>query len=139
MNNSNKYEITKEEAIKLNMEISNLPTIKEILESIYEPLFSNNSHGFRPNRSCQTALFQIKRTCIGSSWAIEGDIQGFFDTIDHDILISILKQKIGDGRIIELIRRFLKAGYINEGITYNTLTGTPQGGIITPPTILQKI
>jgi len=106
--------------------------IREILEAIYEPLFSKNSHGFRPNRSCHTALFQIKRTGTGAAWAIEGDIQSFFDTIDHDILLSILKRKIDDGRFLELIRRFLKAGYVKDGITYNTISGTPQGGIVSP-------
>lgn len=106
--------------------------IRQILEAIYEPLFSNNSHGFRPNRSCQTALFQIKKKCIGCSWAVEGDIQGFFDNIDHDTLLTLMKRKIDDGRFIELIRRFLKAGYMEEGKKRNTITGTPQGGIISP-------
>lgn len=106
--------------------------LKVILEAIYEPVFSNNSHGFRPNRSCHTALHQIKNQGIGTNWIIEGDIKNYFDTIDHDILLDILKEKIEDGRLIELIKKFLKAGYISEGITYNTITGTPQGGIVSP-------
>lgn len=106
--------------------------IREILEAIYEPLFSENSHGFRPNRSCHTALMQIKRTCTGSSWVIEGDIQSYFDTIDHEIMIKILNRKIDDGRFLELIMRFLKAGYMENGIAYNTITGAPQGGIVSP-------
>lgn len=106
--------------------------IREILEAIYEPAFSGNSHGFRPNRSCQTALFQIKRHCTGTSWAIEGDIKGFFDNINHEIMINTLKQKIDDGRFIELIKRFLTAGYIENDIKYDSITGTPQGGIVSP-------
>jgi len=106
--------------------------LKEILEAIYEPLFSNNSHGFRPNRSCQTALHQIKRRFSGASWIIEGDIKGFFDNINHKILIDILKEKIEDGRVIELIKKFLKAGYMQDGIKYESITGAPQGGIISP-------
>ncbi|HWR25666.1 MAG TPA: group II intron reverse transcriptase/maturase [Methanosarcina sp.] len=106
--------------------------IREILEAIYEPIFLDNSHGFRPDRSCQTALYQIKRNGTGTSWIIEGDIKSFFDTINHEILLSILKQKIDDNRFIELIRRLLKSGYVSDGITYNTITGTPQGGIVSP-------
>jgi len=82
--------------------------IRQLLEAIYEPLFSKNSHGFRPNKSCQTALHQIKSTAKGASWVVEGDIKGCFDNIDHDILLSLLARKIKDGRFIELVRRFLK-------------------------------
>lgn len=78
--------------------------LKEILEAIYEPLFSNFSHGFRPGKSCHTALKQIKDICSGSIWCIEGDIKGFFDNLDHDVLLAILKQKIDDGRIEAPIR-----------------------------------
>jgi group II intron reverse transcriptase/maturase len=106
--------------------------LRQILESIYEPWFSDYSHGFRTGKSCHTALKQIKDICSGSIWCIEGDIKGFFDNIDHKILISILKEKIKDNRIIELIRRFLKAGYIENGIKRNTITGSPQGSIISP-------
>ena len=106
--------------------------LRQILEAIYEPLFNKNSHGFRPGKSCHTALYQIKRKCNGRAWIIEGDIKGFFDNINHDILINILKQKIDDGRIINLINKFLKAGIMEEGNIRNSLTGTPQGGIISP-------
>ena len=64
--------------------------VRQILEAIYEPIFSDNSHGFRPNRSCHTALYQIKSTCRGTNWVIEGDITGCFDHIDHEILLKIL-------------------------------------------------
>ena len=105
---------------------------RQILEAIYEPLFSKNSHGFRPKRSCQTALHQIKSNCKGTNWVIEGDITGCFDNIDHDILIMLLSKKIKDGRFLELIRRFLKAGYFEFKQMHNSLSGTPQGGIISP-------
>lgn len=106
--------------------------VRQILEAIYEPIFSDNSHGFRPNRSCHTALYQIKSTCRGTNWVIEGDITGCFDHIDHEILLKILSKKIDDGRFLELIRKFLKAGYLEFNQKYNSLSGTPQGGIISP-------
>lgn len=106
--------------------------VRQILEAIYEPIFSDNSHGFRPNRSCHTALYQIKSTCRGTNWVIEGDITGCFDHIDHEILLKILLKKIDDGRFLELIWKFLKAGYLEFNQKYNSLLGTPQGGIISP-------
>lgn len=106
--------------------------IRRILDAIYEPVFSNNSHGFRPNRSCQTALHQIKGTCKGTKWVIEGDITGCFDNINHDILLQILSKKIDDGRFIELIRRFLKAGYFEFKQVRHSLSGVPQGSGASP-------
>ena len=106
--------------------------VRQILEAIYEPVFSNNSHGFRPNRSCHTALHQIKRTSKGANWVVEGDITGCFDNIDHEILLKILSKKISDGRLLELIRRFLKSGYLEFKQVWGSLSGTPQGGIISP-------
>lgn len=106
--------------------------LRMILEAIYEPNFKDTSHGFRPKRSCHTALIQVKQKGSGTSWVIEGDIKGFFDNINHEIMLNIIKRKIKDGRIIELIRRFLKAGYFEFKKIYNSVTGTPQGGIISP-------
>jgi len=106
--------------------------VRRMLEAIYEPIFLDTSHGFRPDRSCQTALFQIKSTCRGTKWVVEGDITGCFDNIDHDILIKIISRKICDGRFLELIRRFLKAGYFEFHQVKNSLSGVPQGGIISP-------
>ena len=106
--------------------------VRKILDSIYEPIFLDTSHGFRPNRSCQTALFEIKSTCRGTKWVIEGDITGCFDNVDHDILLQILSRKISDGRFLELIRRFLKSGYFEFQQFKNSLSGVPQGGIISP-------
>ncbi|WP_338248405.1 group II intron reverse transcriptase/maturase [Dictyobacter halimunensis] len=106
--------------------------IRLLLQAIYEPVFQDTSHGFRPNRSCHTALMQIKTTCKGTNWAIEGDIKGFFDDINHKILLTLLSRKISDGRLLNLIERFLKAGYMEFKQVHNTLTGTPQGGIVSP-------
>jgi len=74
--------------------------LRQILDAIYEPIFLNTSHGFRPNRSCQTALFQIKKVSTSTRWVVEGDITGCFDNVDHDILIQLLSRKISDGRFL---------------------------------------
>jgi group II intron reverse transcriptase/maturase len=99
-----------------------------ILETIYERSFEYTSHGFRPNRSCHTALAQIQKSFNGAKWFIEGDIKGFFDNISHDVLMSILKERISDDRFIRLIRKFLNAGYIEDWKFHKTYSGTPQGG-----------
>ncbi len=112
---------------KLIQEIS-----RSILEAIYEPKFSKSSHGFRPNRSCHTALKQVKREWTGIKWVIEGDIKGFFDNINHETLLNILNENIHDGRFLELIKRMLEAGYMEEWVFQKTYSGTPQGGIISP-------
>ena len=106
--------------------------VRSILEAIYEPIFLDQSHGFRPNRSCRTALEQIKTNFRSVKWFIEGDIKGCFDNIDHKILISTLEVKIKDSRFVNIIRSFLKAGYIEDFHYNSTLSGTPQGGIISP-------
>ena len=106
--------------------------IRMYLEAIYEPIFSDRSHGFRPGRSCHTALTQITKGFNGIKWFIEGDIKGCFDNIDHDVLLSILTRKIKDSRFINLIRKFLKAGYMEEWKYHATYSGTPQGGILSP-------
>lgn len=103
-----------------------------ILEAIYEPTFSDDSHGFRPARSCHTAIMSISRRAKATSWWIEGDIEGFFDNIDHQILIDILRKRISDEKFIRLIWKFLKAGYIEDFRCNKTYSGTPQGGIISP-------
>lgn len=106
--------------------------LKMILESIYENKFSDKSHGFRPNRSCHTALNQVQKSFGRVKWFIEGDIKSFFDNIDHHILISILKRTINDEKIIRLIWKFLRAGYLEDWKYNNSYSGTPQGGIISP-------
>ena len=106
--------------------------VRMILEAIYEGHFEYTSHGFRPNRSCHTALAHIQKEFSGAKWFVEGDIKGFFDNINHDVLINILKERIADERFIRLVRKFLKAGYIEKWQYHNTYSGTPQGGIISP-------
>lgn len=106
--------------------------IRMILESMYEGQFEDTSHGFRPNRSCHTALACIQKYYTGCKWFIEGDIEAFFDCINHDVLIGILGEKIGDARFLRLMRKFLKAGYMEEWQYHKTHSGTPQGGIISP-------
>ena len=106
--------------------------IQMILESIYEGYFEKCSHGFRPHRSCHTAMASIMEGFDGTRWFIEGDIKGFFDNIDHDMMIAILSERIADERFLRLIRKFLNAGYLEKWRFHNTFSGTPQGGIISP-------
>jgi group II intron reverse transcriptase/maturase len=106
--------------------------LRMILEAVYEPLFLDCSHGFRPNRSCHTALKSITKGFNGIRWFVEGDIKGCFDNIDHAKLVDVICNKIKDARIIKLILKFLKAGYMENWKYNNTFSGTPQGGIISP-------
>ena len=106
--------------------------IRGLLDAYYEPQFSDNSHGFRPNRGCHTALAQIRQQFKGIAWYIEGDIRGCFDNIDHAVLMDILSRNIHDNRLLNLINQGLKAG-IMEGWQYHqTYSGTPQGAILSP-------
>ncbi len=106
--------------------------LKMILEAVYEPIFTNNSHGFRPNRSCHTAIRTIKKDFTGARWFVEGDIKGCFDNINHQVLIDIIGKKIKDARLIQLIWKILKAGYCEQWEYHATHSGTPQGGIVSP-------
>lgn len=106
--------------------------VRMILESIYEPTFQNSSHGFRPKRSCHTALQYIKRNYTGVKWFVEGDIKGCFDNVDHHVLVRILRRRIKDEYFISLIWKFLKAGYMEKWVYHNTYSGTPQGSLISP-------
>lgn len=105
--------------------------VKLILEAIYEPTFSDTSHGFRPQRSCHTALEQVKKM-TGTKWWIEADISSFFDNLDHGTLLCILSQRITDKRFLHLIEQFLRAGYIEDWQYHQTYSGTPQGGNLSP-------
>ena len=106
--------------------------LKLILEAIYEPTFSENSHGFRPGRSCHTALEAVKREMNGVRWWVEGDIKGYFDNISHDTLLRILSKRITDKRFLHLIGQFLKAGYVEDWRYHQTFSGVPQGGTLSP-------
>jgi len=106
--------------------------IRQIMEAYYEPQFSEHSHGFRPNKGCHTALREIENTWLGTIWFIEGDISKCFDTLDHRIMVETIREKIQDGRFIHLIEELIDAGYMEGWKLNKTLSGTPQGGIISP-------
>jgi retron-type reverse transcriptase len=105
--------------------------IRSLLEVYYEPQFSGRSHGFRPQRGPHTALSQI-RSWTGTRWFLEGDIQQCFDALDHTVLLSILAERIHDKRFLRLIKHLLQAGYLEEWRYHPTLSGAPQGGIVSP-------
>jgi hypothetical protein len=106
--------------------------IRSILEAYYEPQFSYYSHGFRPQRGCHTALSEVKKRWRGVKWFIEGDIAQCFDSISHEILLSILSKSLHDNRFIRLVSNLLKAGYLEEWKYNITLSGVPQGSIVSP-------
>ena len=106
--------------------------VRLLLEAYYEPQFSDRSHGFRKKRGCHTALREVENMWTGTVWFIEGDVTDCFGKIDHDILIGILAEHIHDNRFLRLIRNMLKAGYLDDWVYYETLSGTPQGGVLSP-------
>jgi group II intron reverse transcriptase/maturase len=106
--------------------------IRMILEAYYEPRFLDCSHGFRPHRSCHTALKHLQYNCTGTKWWIEGDIKGCFDNLDHTILLKILAQDIKDERFLKLVKQMLQAGYLENWRYHQTYSGAPQGGILSP-------
>lgn len=103
--------------------------LRMVLQAVYEPVFLNCSHGFRPNRSCHTALTELKKEFTGARWFVEGDIKGCFDNINHTVLASLINSKIKDTWLIKLIHKFMKAGYMEDWRCYGTYSGTPQGGL----------
>jgi len=106
--------------------------IRLILEAYLEPQFSDHSHGFRPKRGCHTALREVHRHWKGTVWFIEGDISQCFDRLDHELMLNTLKERIHDGRFINLMRGLLDAGYMEDWTFNQTLSGVPQGGVISP-------
>ena len=106
--------------------------IRMILEAYYEPQFSDHSHGFRPSRGCHTALSDVVLNWTGVRWFVEGDIKGCFDNIDHEVLLSVLGEKLHDNRFLRLLKYLLKAGYVEDWKYGRTLSGTPQGGVVSP-------
>lgn len=106
--------------------------VRLLLEAVYEGSFAKTSHGFRPKHSCHTALSQAQVCFTGVKWFVEGDIKGFFDNINHEVMSGILAERIKDEKFLRLIRKFLKAGYLEDWQYHNTYSGTPQGGIISP-------
>src|SRR5450755_2880958 len=106
--------------------------VRLLLEAYYEPRFSDRSHGFRKGRGCHTALREIHNTWTGVTWFIEGDVSDCFGSFDHEILLRILAEKIHDQRLLRLIRNMLKAGYLEDWDYHETLSGCPQGGVVSP-------
>jgi len=106
--------------------------IRSIFDAYYEPQMSDHSHGFRPERGCHTALQEIQTKWTGTRWFIEGDIAKYFDTIDHKVLMRILGEKLHDNRFLRLIQHLLQSGYLEEWKFHRTISGTPQGGVISP-------
>jgi len=103
-----------------------------LLEAYYEPRFSDRSHGFRPGRGCHTALSEVAASWTGTTWFIEGDIAQCFDRLDHSVTLRALGEKIHDNRFLRLVRNMLKAGYLEDWIWNATLSGAPQGGVVSP-------
>ncbi len=106
--------------------------IRLILEAYYEPQFRDSSHGFRPQRSCHTALKRVKEQWTGTKWFIEGDIKGCFDNISKSRLLDLLGQRIQDNRFLKLLREMLDAGYVEDWQYHQTHSGVPQGGVVSP-------
>jgi group II intron reverse transcriptase/maturase len=102
-----------------------------LLNAYYEPQFSIYSHGFRPERGCHTALREVKKWS-GTAWFIEGDISKCFDKLDHQVLLKILRENIHDEKFTQLVSELLEAGYLEDWKYYATLSGTPQGGVLSP-------
>ena len=108
-------------------------TMLSVLEAIYEPVFYSSSYGFRPGLGTHDALQSIERKYDGMVFAIEGDIKGMYDNVNHDILISLLEKRIKDDRFIRLVRKMLRAGYLEVGKPlFRSDVGTPQGSIVSP-------
>jgi group II intron reverse transcriptase/maturase len=106
--------------------------VRLLLEAYYDVQFSDRSHGFRPRRGCHTALDEVVRTWKGTHWFIEGDVSDCFGSLDHDIMLSILGEKIHDNRFLRLISHMLRAGYLEDWRWNATLSGAPQGGVASP-------
>ena len=111
--------------------------ILQVIEPIFEPTFSEHSYGFRPKRSAKDAVTQARKYVEdGRTYVVDMDLEKFFDRVNHDILMSRLARHIGDKRLLTIIRRFLEAGMMKDGVVTERTRGTPQGGPVTPRTQL---
>jgi retron-type reverse transcriptase len=112
--------------------------VRLLLEAYYEPQFSGRSHGFRPGLGCHTALGEAARTWTGTTWFVEGDVADCFGSLDHEIMIKTLAEKIRDNRFLRLMRNMLRAGYLEDWRWNATLSGAPQGGVVSPARRLRR-
>lgn len=107
--------------------------IAQQLTPIYEPLFADDSYGYRPNKSAKDAILKVKEYVEdGYKWAVVLDLSKYFDTLNHEILLKLLRRQIKDERVVQLIKRYLKSGVMNDGIVMDTEEGSPQGGNLSP-------
>lgn len=106
--------------------------VRLLLDAYYEPTFSDLSHGFRSGRGCHTALRDVANTWTGTTWFIEGDVADCFGSFDHEVMLSTLAERIHDNRFLRLMRNMLNAGYLEDWVWNVTLSGVPQGGVVSP-------
>jgi group II intron reverse transcriptase/maturase len=112
-----------------------------VLSAVYEQDFLPCSYGFRPKRSAHQALHALREgiMSMGGGWVLDVDVQAYFDTLDHGKLREILDQRVRDGVLRRTIDKWLKAGVLEDGEIHRPRAGSPQGGVITPPTIFPKV
>jgi group II intron reverse transcriptase/maturase len=107
--------------------------LKNVLEPIFEEIFLPQSHGYRPNTNAHAAVRKAEAYLEkGYHWVVDADIEGFFDHVDHQILMDLVCEKVSDGRVLSLVESFLKSGVMNEGVFEESVEGTPQGGNLSP-------
>ncbi|MBN1350560.1 hypothetical protein JXJ21_14180 [candidate division KSB1 bacterium] len=107
--------------------------IRRLIEPYFEPLFPNQSFGFRPHRNCHDAIRELLRLWkLGNRIVLDADIKGFFDNIPHTLIMKLVVNRIADGSILTIIRKFLSSGVMENGALRKTPLGTPQGGVISP-------
>jgi group II intron reverse transcriptase/maturase len=106
--------------------------VRLLLDAYYDVQFSDRSHGFRTGRGCHTALEEVARTWTGTHWFVEADVADCFGSFDHQIMVSTLAEKVHDGRFLQLIERMLHAGFLEDWRWNATLSGVPQGGVVSP-------